>query len=135
MMKSVLFVDQHNSVGSQIAEVYLNQLHGDRYAAYSAGISPTRVNPYLYLAMLEEGIDISGAFSKNVDHFNGLDIDLVVKIFKKYVDISSFFPESEFLETCFKGAYVTRKLDDDTMAEILEIRPVIKQWINDTFGD
>jgi arsenate reductase len=129
LKKAVLFVDHHNSVGSQIAEAYLNQFYGDRYEAYSAGLVPTRVNPYLYLAMIEERIDISGAFSKSIDHFKGLDTD-----FKKDVNLSSFFPEGEFIETCFKGAYVNRKSDDDTMAEIMEIKPEIKQWINDTFG-
>ena len=134
MNKVVLFVDQHNSVGSQIAESYLNQYYGDRYDAYSGGLVPTRVNPYLYLALIEEGIDISGAFSKSVDHFKELDIDLVVKVFEKSVDLSSFFPEGEFLEACFKGAFVDRESDDDNMAEIMEVKLEIRQWIHDTFG-
>ena len=59
MKKAVLFVDDHNSLESQIAELYLNQFYGDSYEAYSAGLSPTQINPYLHEAMIEEGIDVS----------------------------------------------------------------------------
>jgi len=134
LKKVVLFVDHHNSVGSQIAEAYLNQFYGDRYEAYSGGLIPTRVNPYLYLALIGEKISLSGAFSKSVGHFEGLDIDLVVKIFEKSVDLSSFFPGAEVIQTCFNGAFVNRKSDDDTLAEIMESKLEIKQWIHNTFG-
>ena len=61
----VLFLCVHNSARSQMAEGFLRHLHGDRYEAYSGGITPTLVNPYAIKAMAEVGIDISGQISKS----------------------------------------------------------------------
>lgn len=59
MKKTVLFVCIHNSARSQMAEAWLNHLHGDRFVAESAGIEAGRLNPLAVEAMREVGIDIS----------------------------------------------------------------------------
>jgi arsenate reductase len=41
----VLFICVHNSGRSQTAEVFLNDLAGDRYVAESAGLEPTKGYP------------------------------------------------------------------------------------------
>ena len=57
----VLFICQHNSGRSQIAEAYLKQLGGDRFEVESAGLEPAEaVNPLVVSIMKEEGFDISG---------------------------------------------------------------------------
>ena len=56
----VLFLCVHNSARSQMAEAFLNQIAGDRFEAYSAGIEPGVLNPYVVKVMQEIGIDISG---------------------------------------------------------------------------
>ena len=134
MKKAVLFVDDHNSFECQIAELYLNQFYGDSYEVYSAGLSPTQINPYLHEAMIEEGIDVSDSFAKEIDHFKGLEIDLVVKILEKDVDLSSFFSGAEFLKTNFRDHYVERESDDENFAEITKIKYKIIIWCKDKFG-
>ncbi len=62
----VLFVCVHNSARSQMAEAWLNHLHGHRFAAESAGLEPGQLNPHAVAAMREQGIDISGRATRDV---------------------------------------------------------------------
>jgi arsenate reductase len=61
----ILFLCVHNSARSQMAEGFLRHLYGDKYDVYSAGVTPTKVNPYAIKAMAEVGIDISDYISKS----------------------------------------------------------------------
>lgn len=62
----VLFVCVHNAARSQMAEAFLNELGGGRFAAESAGFEPTALNPLAVQAMREAGLDISAKRSKSV---------------------------------------------------------------------
>jgi len=62
----VLFICVHNSARSQMAEAWLNHLHGDLFEAYSAGYEPGNLNPLAVEVMKEVGIDISQQKSKSV---------------------------------------------------------------------
>lgn len=64
--KNVLFVCIHNSARSQMAEAFLNQICGERFQAYSAGLEPGKLNPIVVETMQEIGIDISGSQAKAV---------------------------------------------------------------------
>jgi arsenate reductase len=60
-----------------MAEGWLRHLAGDCFAAYSAGVKPTAVNPFAIEVMREAGIDISAQKSKDGatllgKHFNYL---------------------------------------------------------------
>lgn len=62
---TVLFVCVHNAGRSQMAAGYLQHFAGDRVEILSAGSIPAElINPIAIEAMLEEGIDISGAKPK-----------------------------------------------------------------------
>jgi arsenate reductase len=63
--QKILFVCVHNSARSQMAEAWLNVLHGDRFEAKSAGLEPGALNPLVAKAMDEVGIDISQNRSKS----------------------------------------------------------------------
>jgi arsenate reductase len=65
-MKKILFICEHNSARSQIAEAYLNHFAGDRFSAESAGLEPGILNPYVVEVLGEEGLDISGNSTKSV---------------------------------------------------------------------
>ena len=60
----VLFLCTHNSARSQMAEVFLRAMAGDRFEAGSAGTEKTSVNPLAVRAMAELGIDLGGHTSK-----------------------------------------------------------------------
>ena len=57
--ENVLFICVHNSARSQMAEAWLNNLCGDRFAAESAGLEPGTINRLVVEVMSEVGIDLS----------------------------------------------------------------------------
>jgi arsenate reductase (thioredoxin) len=65
-MRNILFICEHNSARSQIAETYLNHFAGDKFRAESAGLESGVLNPYVVDVLAEDGLDISGNTTKNV---------------------------------------------------------------------
>jgi arsenate reductase len=62
----VLFVCDDNSLRSQMAEAWLNQLGKVDFLAMSAGFKPGELNPLAVQVMKEAGIDISNSKTKSV---------------------------------------------------------------------
>ena len=62
----VLFVCEHNSARSQMAEAFLNNYSWDRFEAESAGLEPGKLNPIVVQVMKELDIDISNNQTKAV---------------------------------------------------------------------
>lgn len=58
-MLHVLFVCEHNSARSQMAEAYLLRLGGDVVVVESCGLEAGIINPLVVEAMAEEGFDLS----------------------------------------------------------------------------
>lgn len=54
-MLRVLFVCEHNSARSQMAEAYLQRLGGDEVAVESCGLEAGILNPLVVEVMAEEG--------------------------------------------------------------------------------
>jgi len=68
----ILVLCTGNSARSQIAEAFLREYHGARFAAASAGTFPkAHVHPLAVRAMAEIGIDISHHYPKDVNEFLG----------------------------------------------------------------
>jgi arsenate reductase (thioredoxin) len=68
----VLFLCTHNSARSQMAEVLLRHLAGDRFEVYSAGYrSGDEIHPYAIEVMEEVGIDISEQYPKGLRTYLG----------------------------------------------------------------
>ena len=65
-MKKVLFVCNHNSARSQMAEAFLKTMAGEYFEAESAGLEKGNLNPIVVDAMKEIGIDISHNETKRV---------------------------------------------------------------------
>ena len=93
--KRVLFICRHNSARSQIAEALLKKLYGDKYEAYSAGITPAEINPYVVRAMAEVGIDISKQRPKSLMEFWGQKFDYVVTVCDYAKENCPFFPSEK----------------------------------------
>jgi len=137
MKKKVLFVCQHNSARSQMAEAFLKNIAGDRFDVESAGLTPGVLNPLAVEVMKEIGIDISNNKTKGV-----FDLYKQGKRYHYVITVCSqadkgrcpVFPNT--LETIhwdfddpssFEGTYEeklekTRKVRD-------EIRQKIEEWI------
>lgn len=81
----VLFVCIHNSARSQMAEVFLNNLAGDKFEAESAGLEPGLLNPIVVDAMRKIGIDISKNKTKDVSEFykQGKTFEYVITVCDK----------------------------------------------------
>jgi len=81
-MIQVLFICEHNSARSQIAEAYLNHLGRDTFYAESAGLKPGALNPYAVAVIGEEGLDISGNITKSVFDLykSDKDYDVIVTV-------------------------------------------------------
>jgi arsenate reductase len=54
-----------------MAEAFLRQYGGDRFEAYSAGLEPSEINPYVRRVMAEVGLDLAGQRSKDVIEYMG----------------------------------------------------------------
>jgi arsenate reductase len=88
----VLILCTGNSCRSQMAEGWIRYLRGDEFEPFSAGISPSRVDPRAIAVMAEAGVDISGHRSKSVDDFPGQEFDWVVTVCDSAREQCPFFP-------------------------------------------
>jgi arsenate reductase (thioredoxin) len=71
MTIKVLFLCTGNSARSQMAEAFLRKFGVTEFEAFSAGVTPTGINPLTVRVMEEIGFDLSGHRSKGVDEFLG----------------------------------------------------------------
>ena len=101
LKKRVLFVCTRNSCRSQMAEGLLRFRYGGQYDAFSAGIAPSRVNPWAIRVMRELGVDISGQISKHLDDFLGDEFDVVVTTCDRAKQLCPVFPGAK--ETVHRG--------------------------------
>jgi len=147
----VLFLCTHNSARSQMAEGLLRHLYGDKYEAFSAGATPTQVNPLAIKVMAEIGIDISKHRSKSVEEFRNRDIDLVVSVCESSVRVICPFCSSpivgdrpkiigetlprarRYLHHPFSDPSEVEGSDEEKIAAFRHTRDDIKKWIFDYF--
>lgn len=135
----VLFVCIHNSARSQMAEVLLNAVAGDKYEAESAGIEPGTLNPLAVEALNEIDIDISKNKTKSVFDFikAGKQFNYVITVCDETsAERCPFFPgyakrlHWSFQDpSTFKGNHEerlakTRRIRDDIKARI-------KKWLKE----
>ena len=149
----VLFLCEHNSARSQMAEGLLRHLYGEKYEVFSAGSNPTKVNPFAIKVMAEIGIDISRQVSKSIEEFRNKQIDLVVSVCQSSAKLTCSLCSSpivmgrpEIINTSIPGAkrYLHHGFNDpsevdgsdeeETLA-FRRTRDDIKQWIFDSFAD
>lgn len=71
MQTRVLFLCTGNTARSQMAEAFLRRYAGDHLEAYSAGLEPAEIHPYVHRVMEEIGIDLAGQRSKHIDEYTG----------------------------------------------------------------
>ena len=133
-MKKVLFICTHNSARSQMAEGFLNALHGNHYEGYSAGIKSTNVNPYVIKVMSEVGIDISKHRSKSIGEFYGKNFDYVVTVCDHAKEACPFFPGEKIIHKSFEDPSRFNGTEDQILEQVRRVRDKIKDWEEKTFS-
>jgi arsenate reductase len=136
-----------------MAEGLLRHFYGDRYEAFSAGATPTKVHPLAIKAMAEIGIDISGQSSKSINEFRGRDIDLVVTVCRSTPRLSCPFCSSpgvvgrptvidetlprarRFVEHGFGDPSDVEGSEEERVEAFRATRDEIKKWVLDYFSN
>ena len=131
----VLFICQHNSGRSQIAEAYLRELYGDHFEIESAGLEPAEaINPLVVAVMREVGIDLS---KKRPQSVFGL-----FKQGKVYGHVVTVCHDSESKCPLFPGIAkrwhwpfpdpaAVQGTQTEKLAAVRRIRDAIKAWLLD----
>jgi arsenate reductase (thioredoxin) len=133
--KKVLFICTYNSARSQMAEAFLNQLHGDLYQAWSAGTKPSQVHPLAVKAMAETGIDISGNRSKSLEEFMDKTWDVVVTVCDNAREACPFFPGAhKQIHRGFEEPSAARGGEDEELSVFRRVRDEIRAWVTETFA-
>ena len=136
-----------------MAEGLLRHLYSDKYEVFSAGTNPTSVHPLAIKAMAEIGIDISKQYSKSIDEFSDVDIDLAITVCRSSAKTNCVLcssplimgrPEIVYSKLHKTKQYLLHGFNDPSDAEGTEeerltafrkIRDEIKDWIIDEFAD
>jgi len=133
--KRVLFLCTHNSARSQIAESLMNSLYGNAYAASSAGVHPTQVNPYAVEVMKKLGIDLSSHSSKHINIFQHEQFDFIVTLCDNARETCPFFPGKTVLHQSFEDPSTFHGNAEETLAVFQQVRDQIKEWLERTFAE
>jgi arsenate reductase len=88
----ILFLCTGNSCRSQMAEGWTRKLKNDQMEVYSAGVTPSTIDPKAVKVMAEAGVDISGQKSKDIDEFLGMEFDYVVTLCDHANESCPIFP-------------------------------------------
>jgi len=136
-----------------MAEGLLRHIYGEEYEVFSAGTTPTKVNPFAIQVMAEIGIDISKQQSKSIEEFQNKDIDLVVSVCKSSAKLSCSLCSSPIIDD--RPQIVSEKLpgakhylqhpfsdpseadvsDEEKLAAFRRTRDEIRAWIQDYFSN
>ena len=149
----ILFLCTHNSARSQMAEGLLRHFYSDKYEVFSAGTNPTSVHPLAIRAMAEIGIDISKQYSKSIDEFSYVDIDIAVSVCRSSNKVNCVLCSSPMVMG--RPELVNAKLhktkhyqlhgfvdpsevegtEEERLAKFRSVRDQIKDWIVEQFAD
>ena len=134
MKKKILFLCTNNSIRSQMAEGLMRHFHGNEYDVFSAGITPTQINPSAVEVMREIGIDISGQKSRSVKEFLGSEFDIVVTVCDNAKESCPVFPGAgKIIHRSFSDPSREYVDFEERLEPFRETRDEIKKWIEETF--
>jgi arsenate reductase len=136
--KRVLFICEHNSARSQMAEAFLKHLGGESFTVASAGLEPAPLNPLAVEVMREAGIDISGNTPQSVFELfkDGKIYTHVITVCDKAAMTCPIFPGlTQRLHwpfddpASFEGTWEEKLQQTRTVRE--EIRSTISRWLEE----
>lgn len=119
-----------------MAEGIINHELGDKIEAFSAGITPTSVNPRAIKSMAEIGIDISGHRSKSMDEFAGQDFDYVVTLCDSANEqCPLFFGGVKKMHMGFDDPAAAAGSEEEIMAVFRRVRDELKDKLLEYFSN
>jgi arsenate reductase len=131
----LLFICQHNSGRSQIAEAYLKKLYGDHFEIESAGLEPAEaVSPLVVRVMDEVGFDLSEKKPQNVFELfkQGKLYDHVITICHDSESKCPIFPGiTQRWHWPFPDPAAVEGEENEKLEEVRKIRDMIKEWLLD----
>ncbi len=128
-MKKILVLCTGNSCRSQIAEGYLRHFVEGKAEVYSAGIETHGVNPLAIAIMKEDGIDISGHASNNVEEYRSIDFDYVITVCDGANERCPIFPSSaQKFHHNFPDPAKASGTEDEIMQQFRQVRDQIKDY-------
>lgn len=123
----ILFVCTGNSARSQMAEGFARHLGQGRVEAHSAGIAPSRLNPYAIQVMQEQGIDIAGQQSKAFDWDLARQMNVVVTVCGHANESCPVLPpDVQRLHWPLEDPAAVTGTDTEILAKFREIRELIE---------
>lgn len=129
----VLFICQHNSGRSQIAEAYLRELFGDHFEIESAGLEPAAaVNPLVLKVMAEVGIDLSGKTPQSVFELfkQGKVFEHVITVCQDTESKCPVFPGiTKRWHWPFPDPAAVAGTDAEKLQAVRSIRDGIREWL------
>ncbi|HRS67990.1 MAG TPA: C-GCAxxG-C-C family (seleno)protein [Paludibacteraceae bacterium] len=127
--KKILVLCTGNSCRSQIAEGYLRHFAGDKAEVYSAGVETHGVNPRAIAVMKEEGIDISGHTSNNVNEYGDIDFDFVITVCDNARERCPYFPAKAVkFHQNFPDPAKAQGTETEITDEFHHVRQMIKEY-------
>lgn len=131
-MIKILVLCTGNSCRSQIAEGYLRHFAGKLAKIYSAGVETHGVNPRAIATMQEDGIDIAGHTSNNIDEYRDIDFDYVITVCDNAKERCPFFPsKAKKFHHNFSDPAKATGTEADIMLQFRAVREQIKAYSRD----
>lgn len=128
-MKKILVLCTGNSCRSQIAQGYLRHFARGRAEVYSAGVETHGVNPRAIAIMKEDGIDIAGHTSNNVDEYRDIAFDFVITVCDNARERCPYFPtDAQKFHYNFPDPAKAAGSEEEIMAAFRAVREQIKEY-------
>jgi arsenate reductase len=131
-MKQILVLCTGNSCRSQIAEGYLKHFAKEKATVYSAGVETHGVNPRAIQIMKEDGIDISGHTSNNVNEYRDIEFDYVITVCDNAKERCPFFPSNaQKFHYNFPDPAKATGTEEEILQQFRDVRNMIKKYSQD----
>lgn len=128
-MKKILVLCTGNSCRSQLAEGYLRYFAGNKAEVYSAGVETHGVNPRAIAVMAEDGIDISGHTSNNMNEYRDINFDYVITVCDNAKERCPFFPSSaQKFHHNFPDPAKATGTEEEIMNQFRDVREQVKGY-------
>jgi len=112
-----------------MAEGYIRLFAKDQAEVYSAGIEEHGLNPRAVLSMKEDGVDISGHFSKTLDSLQNISFDIVITVCDNAKENCPVYPgKVRVFHHNFEDPASFIGNEEETMNKFREIRDKIKSY-------